>query len=383
MHGLHPEPRVTTDDDAPSELLERVRLNMVSGVGPRIAQLLLERFSNAGAIFAATRDQLLAVDGVGPKLAAALLAARHVNHAREELDRARDMNIDVRSRGSPGYPRMLEEICDPPLVLYALGALLPRDELAVAIVGSRRSTLYGRQTAQRLAGALARRGVTIVSGLARGIDAAAHEGALAAGGRTIAVLGSGLGHIYPPEHKALAEQICASGSLLSEYPITQEPLGGLFPQRNRIISGISLGVVVVEASHRSGALHTARHANEQGRDVFAVPGRIDSLASQGCHDLIRDGATLVRGPDDILQAIGHLAAPVAQSDEVSVGSLRELALEAQERQILNLVTRDPVSIDEVLRASPLEASRVLATLTVLEMRSFVRRLPGGMIVRLA
>jgi len=364
-------------------MLAVLRLNLIDGVGPRVAQALCERFGGAQAVFAATRQELLAVEGVGPKLAAAILAARHAGDAREELERARSMNIDLLTRGSAGYPRLLEQIADPPLVLSARGALLPRDELAVAIVGSRRSTLYGRQTAQRLAGALARRGVTIVSGLARGVDAAAHEGALAAGGRTLAVLGSGLGHIYPPEHKELATAIAGAGCLLSEYPIMQEPLGGLFPQRNRIISGVSLGVVVVEASRRSGALHTARHALEQGRDVFAVPGRIDSLASEGCHDLIRDGAVLVRGPDDVLEALGHLAAPVAQSETVSVGALRELALGEQEREVLNLVPRDPASVDEVLRASPLQASRVLATLTVLEMRSFVKRLPGGMIVRLA
>ena len=214
-------------------------------------------------------------------------------------------------RDDPAYPAALGRICDPPGVLFCQGKLEPRDELAVAVVGSRRCTVYGRQQAERLAGVLARAGLTIVSGLARGIDAAAHRGALEAGGRTIAVLGTGLANIYPPEHAELAAAIARNGAVLSEVPLDTAPLPGLFPQRNRIIAGLSMGVVVVEASRNSGALHTVRHALEQGREVFAVPGRIDSLASEGCHDILRDGATLVRHADDILQGLGPLAAPVA------------------------------------------------------------------------
>jgi DNA processing protein len=201
--------------------------------------------------------------------------------------------LQIVPRGSAGYPQPLDEIPDPPPLLFVHGALQAADALAVAIVGSRHATHYGLTQAERLAGSLARAGFTIVSGLARGIDAAAHRGALAAGGRTLAVLGSGVLNIYPPEHQELAVQIRSQGAVLSEAPPHSNPLSGAFPQRNRIISGLALGVIVVEASARSGALITARHAMEQGRDVFAVPGRVDSRNSHGCHRLIRDGAKLV------------------------------------------------------------------------------------------
>jgi DNA processing protein len=257
-----------------------------------------------------------------------------------------------------------------------------RDALAVAVIGSRRCTVYGRQQAERLAGGLARAGITVVSGLARGIDAAAHRGALHAGGRTIAVLGTGLARIYPPENTDLAEAIAKQGAVLSEMSLDTTALPGLFPQRNRIISGLSLGVVVVEANRNSGALHTVRHAMEQGREVFAVPGRIDSLASEGCHDIIRDGATLVRHVDDILQGLGPLTAPVVPgTPDGSIFAARELLLDDQERKVLNLVTVDPIHVDLILRDASIEPSRALATLTVLEMRRFIRRLPGNQYCR--
>jgi DNA processing protein len=284
-------------------------------------------------------------------------------------------------RGTPVYPQALDKICDPPGVLSCLGQLEPRDNLAIAIVGSRRCTVYGRQQAERLAAGLARAGLTIISGLARGIDGAAHLGALSAGGRTIAVLGTGLASIYPPEHRELADRVAAQGAVLSETALDQLPMPGLFPQRNRIISGLSCGVIVVEASRNSGALHTVRHSLEQGREVFAVPGRIDSLASEGCHDVIRDGAMLIRGVDDVLEALGPLIAPVSPEPGQMVHNPRELTLDPQERAILNLISADPVHVDELLRSAGIEASRVLATLTVLEMKRFVRRLPGGNLCR--
>jgi DNA processing protein len=281
----------------------------------------------------------------------------------------------------PEYPTLLAEIPDPPYILFCRGTTEARDALSVAIVGSRRCTLYGRQQAERLAGALARAGMTIVSGLARGIDAAAHRGAIEADGRTLAVLANGLGSIYPPEHKSLSEEVSQHGALLSELPIDFVPLPGLFPQRNRIISGLSLGVIVVEAARNSGALHTVRHAMEQGREVFAVPGRVDSLASEGCHALIRDGVILVRHVDDILESLGPLCSPVQSIHAVDVLSPRELALNEFERQVLNLVGMEPTHLDEVLRSCEIEAGRVLSTLTVLEMKRMVRRLPGGYLVR--
>lgn len=372
---------LTQNSEPDPKLLAALRLALVDGVGPRTRQSLLERFGSPEQVFEAPHTELLDVDGIGPKIAAAIVAARHTRQAEDELSRCRELGISLIVRDTPEYPQALGRIYDAPGVLFCRGKLEARDELAVAIVGSRRCTHYGRQQAEKLAGVLARAGLTIVSGLARGIDSAAHRGALEAGGRTIAVLGTGLANIYPPEHLELADSVAKQGALVAEVPLGTVPLPGLFPQRNRIIAGLSLGVVVVEAARNSGALHTVRHALEQGREVFALPGRIDSLASEGCHDIIRDGATLVRHVDDILQGLGPLAAPVRSGVSETVHTARELLLDDQERRILNLVTVDPIHVDEVLREAGIEASRALATLTVLEMRRLVRRLPGSQYCR--
>jgi DNA processing protein len=364
------------------DLLAALKLTLVDGIGPRTQQLLLDECGSPQEVFDATPERLREIDGIGPKLVASLQAARSSNRARKEFDRCRELGVRLYRRGTDQYPRSLLEIADPPSILYSRGEYLPQDQLAVAIVGSRRCTLYGRQIAEKLAGALARAGLTIVSGLARGVDAAAHRGALAAGGRTIAVQATGLTHVYPPEHAELATEIARQGAVVSEYPLDQAPLAGLFPQRNRIISGLSLGVIVIEATRNSGALHTVRHATEQGREVFAVPGRIDSLASEGCHDILRDGAILVRSATDVLQALGPLMGPVATATDQTVMTPRELVLDEQERRVLNLVTIDPLPVDQVLRSAGLEPSRVLATLTVLEMRRLVQRVPGGQICRI-
>lgn len=362
-------------------LLDALRLSLIPGIGPRLQQTLLSNFGSPAGIFAASVQELQQVDGIGPKLSAAITAHRDPAAALRELERCRQAGIGLLLKGTANYPRMLAEICDAPPVLYCRGQLEARDELAVAIVGSRHCSVYGRQQAERFASSLARAGITVISGLARGIDAAAHRGALDASGRTIAVAATGLAQVYPPEHKELAAQIAENGAVVCESSLDQEPIPGLFPQRNRIISGLSLGVIIIEATRTSGALHTARHAMEQGREVFALPGRIDSLTSEGCHDLIRDGVPLVRGVEDVLQALGPTVAPVQRSETETVHSPRELTLSDQERSILNLVTAEPQHIDDVVRASPIESSRVLATLTVLEMKRFLRRLPGGQVVR--
>jgi DNA processing protein len=362
------------------ELLDLLRLNLIPGIGPRTSQALLAHFRTAKAVLSASPSELNAVPGVGPKLSAAILESRRSDEAERELARCQEIGAKLLVRGTPAYPRRLEEIPDPPSILYYRGEFLPQDELAMAIVGSRHCTLYGRQQAERFAGGLARAGVTIISGLARGIDAAAHRGALAAGGRTIAVLATGVEKIYPPEHEELVQQILEErrGAILSETALSQQALRGVFPQRNRIISGLSIASIIVEASRTSGSLHTARHALEQGREVFALPGRIDSLASQGCHDLIRDGATLVRGIEDVLDSLGPLATPAPTANpEETVHSPRELLLNDHERRILNLVSVDPLHIDEIVRAAEIETPRVLQTLTILEMKRLLRRLPGG------
>lgn len=364
-----------------NDLHDWMRLHLTPGIGPRILEQLLERFETPRAVLEASGAALLDVKDVGPKLSAAISRSRSSAEANEEIALAAELGVSLRIRDSSDYPTGLSKIPDPPPVLYVKGTYEPRDELAIAIVGSRQCTMYGKQQAEKLASALARAGITIVSGLARGIDACAHRGALKAGGRTIAVCATGLAEVYPPEHADLADEISHAGSLISESPLRRGTMKGIFPQRNRLISGLSLGVIVIEANRGSGSLHTARHAMEQGREVFAIPGRIDSLASQGCHDLIRDGATLVRGPEDILESLGPLIKPVQTSVDEAVHTPRELLLNDQEREVLNLVSSEPQHIDEIVRGCQLEAARVIATLTVLEMKRLVRRLPGSLLVR--
>jgi DNA processing protein len=276
---------------------------------------------------------------------------------------------------------MLAEIHDPPSVLFLRGEIKPADMLSIAIVGSRHATHYGKTTAERLASSLARAGLTIVSGLARGIDGAAHRGALDAGGRTLAVLGGGLLEIYPPEHRELADNVVACGAILSEAPPRAIPMSGSFPQRNRIISGLSLGVIVVEATERSGALISARHAMEQGREVFAVPGRIDSRTSRGCHALIRDGARLIESADDVLDELGPLVADAKRDDGSVMRHPAELQLNAAESQVLQAVLAEPTSIDQVVQTSQLPVANVLSTLSVLEMRRLIKRISGQYVVR--
>jgi DNA processing protein len=364
-----------------AELVDNVRLSLVSGVGPLLRKALLERFGTSAAVLAAAKDELQSVDGIGPKIAARILAAKDEIDAERELQLAAEHGIDVLTEADANYPRPLRQIHDPPGVLFRRGQPQSQDELAVAIVGTRHATRYGLAQAERLAGNLVRTGFTVVSGLARGIDAAAHRGALAAGGRTIAVLASGLLEIYPPEHDKLADEIAASGYLLSESPPRMVPLSGSFPQRNRIISGLTVGTIVVEAPDRSGALITARHAYEQGREVFAVPGPVDSRMSRGCHALIKDGAKLVESIDDILAELGPLAENIERDNGTTISSPAELTLNEIEQQVLAVIDGSPTSIDDVAKTSGLPVHRVLATISVLEMRRLVRRVSGTQVIR--
>lgn len=362
------------------DLCDRLRLSLVSGIGPRLQRALLDRFETAARVLSAPRSELSGVKGVGPKLVQAIEAGRHID-LDDYLDRCRRLGVRLLTRASSEYPAALQEISDPPEILYVRGGLTSVDALAVAIVGSRHATRYGVTQAERLAGSLARAGVTIVSGLARGVDAAAHRAALSAGGRTLAVLASGVARIYPPEHEELARDVAAGGALVSEASIDAKPLAGAFPQRNRIISGLSLGVVVVEASERSGALITARHAGEQNREVFAVPGSVDSRLSRGCHRLLRDGAKLVESADDVLEELGPLATPAVGPQGQVVRHPGELRLNELEQRILAAVPTEPVTVDQVIVESGAPAPQVLSTLSVLEMRRLVRRLGGSRIVR--
>jgi DNA processing protein len=358
-----------------------LRLCLISGVGPRLRVALLERFTTAADIFAASVAELREVPGVGPKLAHAILAAGEVA-VQSEISICHERQVQILLAEDPQYPPTLQRIPDPPGVLFVRGSLTPQDELAIAIVGTRHATQYGLTQAERLASGLARAGYTIVSGLARGIDGAAHQAALAAGGRTLAILGSGCLNVYPPEHVALAERIITNGAVISEAPPLSPAVGGMFPQRNRIITGLSLGVIVVEAADSSGALISARHALEQNREVFAVPGRVDSRVSKGCHRLIRDGAKLVESVDDVLEELGPLAKPMKTDDGNEVHHPAELQLNEQERAVLAAIGNDPTAIDQVVVASGLPIARVLATLSVLEMKRLIRRVSGSKVFRL-
>lgn len=372
---------------APDEVLNaadleaELRLCLTSGIGPRIRQALMVRFGSARAVFEAAPSDVSQVEGVGPKLSRAISAARREVNVEEELAICREHRIGLVLHSRPEYPRLLKEICDPPGVLFVRGEILPTDATAIAIVGTRHASQYGLAQAQQLAAGLSRAGFTIVSGMARGIDAAAHRGALSAGGRTIAILGGGVLNIYPPEHDELAAEIIQRGAVASESPPRAPALGGTFPQRNRIVTGMCLGVIVVEAAERSGALISARHAMEQGREVFAVPGRVDSRTSRGCHRLIRDGAKLVESVDDVLEELGPLVEAAPREDGREIRHVAELQLNEIEQQVLSAIQDEATSIDDVVVASGLPVPRVLSTVSALEMRRIIRRVSGNSVIR--
>jgi len=367
------------------EVLDHVRLASVTGVGSAFRRQLLQHFGSPRGVFAATPREISAAARIGPRLAAMIVEAGSGTAAEQLLDQCRREGVDVLVEGYPGYPGLLSRIDDPPGVLFARGRLEPCDSLAVSVVGARRASQYGRRVASVLAGGLARAGYTVVSGLARGIDAAAHRGALDAGGRTIAVLGTGVLNVYPPEHVDLATEVVGRGAVVSEAPPLAEATAGSFPRRNRIVSGLSLGTIVVEAAERSGALITARLAGEQGREVFAVPGQIDCRTARGCHGLIREGAKLVESVDDILEEFGPLFESTVDGSGRGVRVPAELALGAIERRVLDAVDAcadaGSCGIESVVDETGLSASQVLSTIGVLEVRRIVVRLPGNRVGR--
>jgi len=371
-----------TDDPISAGLADNVRLSLVEGVGPRLRTELLSAFGSASAALNASPTLLKKIPGISSKVAERIAAAIETVDAETVIRSAWKNQIDVVTSEQDIYPRLLKEIHDPPGVLYQRGTLIAQDALAITLVGTRQATQYGLRQAERLAASLAGAGLTVVSGLARGIDAAAHRGALRSGGRTIAVLASGLLQIYPPEHRNLASQISQQGCLLTEAPPNQRPFAGAFPQRNRILSGLSVGTVVIEAPIRSGALITARLASEQGREVFALPGPVESRASRGCHALIRDGAALVENIDDILEQLGPLVEPVPRNDTASLREPKELRLNAIEQQVLQAINDEKTSIDVVTRTCGLPVHRVLATISILETKRLVRRVSGQQVTRI-
>lgn len=376
-------------DATDREILDHVRLSCVPGIGGKLRRMLLDRFGSPQAVFAASPKEITAVGRIGPKLAGTIAALANGPIADEVLDICCRRGVQLLVEGSDGYPTILSRIDDPPGLLFVRGELRPCDALAVSIVGARHATPYGKRVASQLASGLTRAGYTVVSGLARGIDAAAHRGAIDAGGRTIAVLGTGVLNIYPPEHADLATEVIGHGAVVSEAPPLAEPHPGAFPPRNRIISGLALGTVVVEAADRSGALITARLAGEQGREVFAVPGQVDCRMARGCHRLIRDGAKLVESVDDVLEELGPLFETTVTADGREVKSPAELQIGDIERTVLDAVDahmkqaggRATIEVDGLVAATGLAASQVLSTIGVLEMRRILRRLPGSRVER--
>src|SRR3989440_2241193 len=336
-----------------------VALNMVNHVGPIRVRQLLEHFGEASAILNASKQQLLRVRGIGEETAEAIACWEKNVDLSSELNRIKDFGCSIVTQADPEYPELLRQIYDPPMVLYVKGQLLPKDKNAVAMVGSRMTTHYGIEAARKLAYQLAYVGVTVVSGGARGIDSAAHQGALSAKGRTIAVLGTGINLVTPPENAELFERIAAGGALVTQFPFNRPPDKQSFPIRNRIVAGMTLGTVVVEANLTSGALITANFANEYGRQVFAVPGRIDSPRSKGCHELIKKGAKLCEGAEDILSEFEYLFPASNRPPAVSeTGVLPALTLSDNEQKVYDALSNEESTTDEVIRRSGLPSSAV-------------------------
>jgi DNA processing protein len=347
-----------------------VGFNLVKGIGPMKVRALLDYFGDLGNAWHAD-TAALSQAGLDRRALSSLLKARAQLDLDAELGKLAERGIKALTWHDPDYPPRLLQIPDPPPVLYMRGRLAAEDEWAVAVVGTRRASAYGKNVTQRLVTDLAVNHVTIVSGLARGIDGEAHRVALKAGGRTVAVLGCGLDLIYPPEHHNLAREILENGALVSEYPLGTRPEASNFPPRNRIISGLSLGVLVIEAGLKSGALITADYAADQGRDVFAVPGNLFVRSSAGTNRLIQDGAKLVTGAEDVLEELNLMM--VAQQVEV-----RAVVPETEtEALLLQYLSLDPVHVDEIARRVGLPIAEVTSNLALMELKGMVRQV-GGM-----
>jgi len=357
--------------------LHWIALGRVHHLGPVMAKRLLGRFGSPERIFGASERELLAVPDVGPKLAKSILKGPDVKFCNEQLDIAEKRGFRIIAADSAEYPDRLKQIYDPPYMIFVKGEIRPEDEKAVAIVGSRKATHYGKSMAEKLARELASANVTVVSGFARGIDSISHRAAIDAGGRTLAVFGSGLDVIYPPENKKMYAELPDSGALISEFPFGTKPEPQNFPRRNRIISGISLGVVVIEAGERSGALLTARHALEQNREVFAVPGNITSTASSGTNELIKQGAHLVTSAEDILSNLKFI---LPEKSEIKTTE-KPPRLKPEQNRLYEILTDEPIHVDIISRQLGVKVPQVLTVLLEMELMGVVRQVPGKKFVK--
>lgn len=394
-----------------NELETLIVLNMVPDLGSVRLRGLLEKFGSPQNVLAAPQKKLRKVFGIGEVISRNIVEVTERTDLKKEFDLMKECGVRIITMFDRDYPSNLKNIYDPPILLYVKGDLQPEDNIAVAIVGSRGASYYGISTTERLAWELVDSGFTIVSGMARGIDTASHRGALKAKGRTIAVLGSGLNFIYPPENKKLAEKIAASGAVVSEFPMQTSPDRQNFPMRNRIISGLSLGVVVVEAARYSGSLITANMALEQGREVFAVPGSARALYSQGTHRLLRQGAKLVETAEDVVEELEPAVKPyqehlkkaqtkvrvpggpgVGRSEGPATHRLKEAQgpqkrtfllknLDADEQKVFGLLSGEPIYIDELSHRCGMVPQVVSSLLSRLEIKGLVKQFSGKMFVR--
>ncbi len=363
------------------DLEDLLRLNMISGIGTITYRNLIKHLGSVKSILECQKSKLEKIPGIGPRMAKRIVDGSKSADVDKELKRAEKENVRIIPFTSDQFPHNLKQIYDPPLVLYIKGNILKNDTLALAIVGARRCSFYGRTQAERFARQLSQVGFCVVSGMARGIDTIVHTGAIKGKGRTIAVLGSGIGTIYPRENKELSETIASNGAIISELPMSTPPNSRNFPPRNRIISGLSLGVLVIESTLRSGSSITAKWALEHGKEVFAVPGNIDSNYSRGTNKLIKDGAKLVEDINDIVEELGPLAESIHIKDNTKVEDIRSLTLNSQEKKIFTLLSSTPRDIDEIITKSGLPSSNVASILMILEVKRLVKQLSGKRFVK--
>ena len=396
-----------------AETKSLIHLNLIPGIGNHTIRRLLTAFGSAEKSLAATSEELAQIDGLTPDVWQHLIDGRSRAPLAQELELIEQHQCHIVTLDDESYPPLLKQISDPPVLLYITGEFPLQDAPSIAIVGSRSPTEYGKTISQQLSHQLAARGITVVSGFARGIDTCVHRGTLEAGGRTVAVFGCGLSIMYPETNQALAAEIIKSGALVSEFPMTMPPRGANFPRRNRVISGLTLGTLVVEASDRSGSLITARHAADQGREVFAVPGQIFSNVSRGTHSLINQGATLINSVDDILDALpqdytgilrqepatrqptpgpdrgskrfdrtAHPQSTEAKSTPASQSNTQaELDLTPDEQAVLATMDASSIHIDQIARDTQLPIGKVSSLLVMLELKGIVQQLPGKQFVK--
>lgn len=345
-----------------------IGLSLVPGIGEAKLKFLVSRFKSAKAVFEASESELNSLGILDEKTLVRLGNSRYVELGKRQAELIHRIGGRVVTFLDPDYPQNLKELDDAPPLLFVRGSLKKEDSLAIGIVGSRRATAYGRATAEKLSFELASRGVTIVSGFARGVDSAAHRGALRACGRTLAVLGCGLDVNYPAANRSLREKIVCSGAMVTEFPMGTEPLAGNFPKRNRIVSGLSLGLVVAEAAIKSGTFSTVKWAADQGREVFAIPGDINRKTSSGTNRLIREGAKITTCADDVLEEIGILKRPSVEATKKTVSD--------DERGVMERLEYGPVHVDEIAEHLKMPINETLAILLSLELKGIVRQTPG-------